>query len=65
MHAWKEGLSFRELVLNNPSIAGRVPREALDRAFDLQRQLRHIDAIFARVFGADHPRARSPHQQKP
>jgi hypothetical protein len=28
-----------------------VPAKALQRAFDLDRQLRNIDAIFARVFG--------------
>jgi adenylosuccinate lyase len=50
MRAWKEGLNFRELVFNDPNIAGRVPAKAIQRAFDLKRQLRHIDAIFARVF---------------
>ena len=59
MRAWNEGLNFRELIMRDPNITSRVSREALSRAFDLQRQLRHIDAIFARVFGADHPRARS------
>jgi adenylosuccinate lyase len=50
MRAWAEGLNFRELVRNDPDITGRVPTEALDRAFDLNRQLRHIDQIFRRVF---------------
>jgi len=27
----------------------------LDRAFDLDEQLRHVDAIFARVFGEGVP----------
>jgi adenylosuccinate lyase len=51
MRAWKEGLNFRELVMNDDSITGRVSTKAIQRAFDLKRQLRHIDAIFARVFG--------------
>ena len=51
MRAWKEGLNFQELVMNDDSITGRVPAKAIQRAFDLKRQLRHIDAIFARVFG--------------
>jgi adenylosuccinate lyase len=51
MRAWTEGRNFRELVMNDPNIAGRVSKQALDRAFDLNRQLRHIDAIFRRVFG--------------
>jgi len=50
MRAWKDGLNFRELVMNDPAIK-RVPAEALARAFDVKHQLRHVDAIFARVFG--------------
>jgi adenylosuccinate lyase len=50
MHAWKEGLDFRELVLGDKEITSRVPREQIERAFDLKRQLRNIDKIFARVF---------------
>ena len=52
MHAWKEGLVFRELINQDRNITGRVPGTAIQRAFDLRRQLRNIDAIFARVFGA-------------
>ena len=50
MRAWKEDLDFHELVLSDPAIAGRVPRAKIERAFDLKRQLRNIDKIFARVF---------------
>src|SRR5438552_5335129 len=50
MHAWKEGLNFGELVLKDRDITKRVPREQIERAFDLERQLRNIDKIFARVF---------------
>ena len=50
MRAWKEGLNFRELVLKDKEITRRVPRTQIDRAFDLERQLRNIDKIFARVF---------------
>jgi adenylosuccinate lyase len=52
MRAWKEGLVFRELITQDRNITGRVPGTAIQRAFDLRRQLRNIDAIFARVFGA-------------
>jgi adenylosuccinate lyase len=51
MRAWNQGLNFREQVLRDRNITGRVPEKAIQRAFDLKRQLRHIDAIFARVFG--------------
>ena len=50
LRAWKEGLDFHELVLEDPAITGRVPRAKIEHAFDLKRQLRNIDKIFARVF---------------
>jgi len=50
MRAWKEGLNFRQLVMGDPAVK-RVPPEAMARAFDVKHQLRHVDAIFARVFG--------------
>jgi len=50
MRAWKEGLDFHEQILNDPEIGGRVPRAKIERAFDLSRQLKNIDKIFARVF---------------
>jgi adenylosuccinate lyase len=50
MRAWKEGLNLRELVLNDKEVTSRIPRAQIERAFDLKRQLRNIDKIFARVF---------------
>ena len=50
MRAWKEGLNFHDLVLKDRDITSRVPRQQLEHAFDLKRQLRNIDKIFARVF---------------
>jgi adenylosuccinate lyase len=50
MRAWKEGLNFRDLISNDPEVKRRVPARAVENAFDLKRQLRNIDAIFARVF---------------
>ncbi len=50
MRAWKENLDFRELIVNDPEISGRVPRAKIEHAFDLKRQLKNIDKIFARVF---------------
>ena len=63
MRAWKEGLDFRQLVMNDKEITNRVPRQQIERAFDLKRQLRNIDKIFTRVFGARGPR--SAKQRKP
>jgi adenylosuccinate lyase len=50
MRAWKEGLNFRALVTRDKSITGRVPREQVERAFELKRQVKNVDKIFARVF---------------
>ncbi len=51
MRAWKEDLNFRQLVLADPEITSKVQRETIERAFELNRQLRNVDKIFARVFG--------------
>ena len=53
MRAWKEELNFRELVMNDQEITSRVPREQIERAFSLDRQLRNVDRIFERVFSGD------------
>src|SRR5271170_387745 len=50
MRAWREDLDFHELILNDPEIRGRVPKAKIEHAFDLTRQLKNIDKIFARVF---------------
>jgi adenylosuccinate lyase len=55
MRAWKEGLDFHELVTGDKEITGRVSRQKIEHAFDLKRQLRNIDKIFARVFGGEKP----------
>ena len=55
MRAWKEGLNFRDLILQDREITRRVPRPQIERAFDLNRQLGNIDKIFARVFENDRP----------
>jgi adenylosuccinate lyase len=51
MRAWKEGLDFHELVLADKEITSRVPGKQIEHAFNLQRQLKNVDKIFARVFG--------------
>jgi adenylosuccinate lyase len=58
MRAWREGLDFKKLVLGDRAITKRVPRAQLERAFDLERQLKNIDKIFARVFRGRKAKAR-------
>jgi hypothetical protein len=47
-------------VLGDKSITDRVPRKQLEQAFDLARQLRNIDKIFARVFKSEPQRPAKP-----
>jgi adenylosuccinate lyase len=54
MAAWESDSSFRGRVANDPRITKYLDATELARTFDLQRQLRYVDAIFDRVFGA-HP----------
>jgi adenylosuccinate lyase len=43
--------SFRDLLAADPDIAARLSPLELDAAFDLEHHLRHIGAIYRRVFG--------------
>jgi adenylosuccinate lyase len=54
MAAWEAESDFRERIANDARITKYLDSKALAHAFDLQRQLRHVSAIFDRVFGA-HP----------
>ncbi len=51
MAAWEADTSFQERVAADPNIRKFLDEKALAHAFDLQRQLRAVDAIFKRVFG--------------
>ena len=50
MRAWREGLNFRELVTRDPELTRSVPAKVIQGAFELNRRLRNMDAIFAQVF---------------
>ena len=43
--------SFRDNLAADPEVAGRVPAAELDAAMDPARHLRHVETVFARVFG--------------
>ena len=55
MVAWETESNFRERVAGDARITNFLDAKALARVFDLQRQLRHVDAIFARVFAQKAP----------
>ena len=52
MAAWESETSFQDRVAADANIRKFLDEKALAHTFDLQRQLRAVDAIFARVFGA-------------
>jgi adenylosuccinate lyase len=52
MAAWESETSFQDRVAADPNVQKFLDARALAHTFDLKRQLRAIDAIFARVFGA-------------
>jgi adenylosuccinate lyase len=50
MAAWETDSSFRERVGKDQRITKYLDAKALEHTFNLQRHLRYVDAIFARVF---------------
>ena len=53
MRLWEHGGSLRERIDEDERITAVLTREELDAAFDLDVQLRHLDAVFERVFAAE------------
>ena len=53
MRSWKEDLVFRDEVARDAAISGLLSTEQLAKTFDMTRQLGNVDAIFARVLGAN------------
>jgi len=52
MKAWEEGSDFRAAIEADPEIHAVLSPEQIAHSFSLERQLRSVDAIFARVFGS-------------
>jgi len=57
MEAWEHEGDFRAAIEADPAILEYLSKAELAEAFSLQRQLRHIDTIFNRVFGPVSPQA--------
>jgi adenylosuccinate lyase len=51
MDAWDNESDFRAAIEADPEIAKLVSKEKLAETFSVERQLKHVDAIFGRVFG--------------
>jgi adenylosuccinate lyase len=52
MSAWESETSFKDRIAADPNIHKFLDEKALAHTFDLKRQLRAVDEIFRRVFGA-------------
>jgi adenylosuccinate lyase len=53
MRSHDEQKDFKELLAADADVAKALTAGALEKAFDLGEQLRHVDVIFDRVFGAE------------
>jgi adenylosuccinate lyase len=51
MRAFHEQRPFKSLLLDDDEVTAVLPPAEIERAFDLDEQLRHVDHIFDRVFG--------------
>jgi adenylosuccinate lyase len=51
MRSFHEQKDFKTLLLEDPDLLTVLTPAEIDKAFDLQDQMRNIDVIFARVFG--------------
>ncbi|HKE87641.1 MAG TPA: adenylosuccinate lyase, partial [Vicinamibacterales bacterium] len=50
MRAFLEQRDFKTLLLADPDVTGVLQPDDIERAFDLNAQLRHVDHVFDRVF---------------
>ena len=51
MAVWQKRGTLRELLGNDPEVRRWLDEAELERAFELDRQMEHIDTIYRRVFG--------------
>ena len=51
MRCWEEDGDFRLAIESDPDVRARLKPEQIAEAFSIDRQLRNVDKIFARVFG--------------
>jgi adenylosuccinate lyase len=50
MRSLAESLDFKPLLLADPDVARALSTQEIERAFDLDEQLKHVDVVFDRVF---------------
>ena len=52
MESWKTGTSYRDLLKADADVVRNLGEDGIDALFNLDQHFRHVDTIFARVFGA-------------
>ncbi|MEX5729315.1 adenylosuccinate lyase [Rhodovulum iodosum] len=52
MKVWEEGKDFKEELLADPDVTSALSPAEIEEKFDLGYHTKHVDTIFARVFGA-------------
>ncbi len=55
MKVWEEGADFRAEMGADPEVSAALSEAELNDKFDLGYHTKHVDTIFARVFGAGRP----------
>ncbi len=53
MKVWEEGKDFRTELLNDADVRAVLDEDEINEKFDLGYHTKHVDTIFARVFGKD------------
>ncbi|WP_432256038.1 adenylosuccinate lyase [Limimaricola sp. AA108-03] len=51
MRVWEQGADFKTELLADPEVTAALTREQIEEKFDLGYHTKHVDTIFARVFG--------------
>jgi adenylosuccinate lyase len=51
MKAWRDDGDFRAAIEQRPEIRALLSPAQIEQAFSVERQLKHVDAIFSRVYG--------------
>ncbi|MCR9150381.1 MAG: adenylosuccinate lyase [Rhodobacteraceae bacterium] len=53
MKVWEQGADFRAELKADPEVTAALDADEIEALFDLGHHTRHVDTIFARVFGSD------------
>ncbi|MCA0425354.1 MAG: adenylosuccinate lyase [Proteobacteria bacterium] len=64
MPVWRGEGNFLDLLKKDPEVKARLSDAELESLFDLGYHLKHVDTIFARVFGDQHPHHTAAEKRK-